>query len=146
MDVKRIANAVSRHWSIENNYHWCLDVTHRENESRIREARLRENFAWLNRFSLSLLNNIPQAKASRCNAAAAAGTSTRSSNSSTHKGLSVRWPWPPPQYPARSINPHAQPKYALSLHKFQQEPPGVSEPLTVDGHQTPSQRESDGPK
>jgi len=30
-------------------------MTYREDESRIREPHLRENFAWLNRFTLSLL-------------------------------------------------------------------------------------------
>jgi predicted transposase YbfD/YdcC len=55
MDVKRLARAVRGHWGIENGCHWVLDVTYREDESRIREAALRENFAWLNRFTLSLL-------------------------------------------------------------------------------------------
>ena len=55
MGIGRFANAVRSHWGIENACHWCLDVTYREDESRIREAHLRENFAWLNRFTLSLL-------------------------------------------------------------------------------------------
>ena len=55
LDVKRLAHAVRSHWSIENTCHWSLDITYREDESRIREAKLRENFAWLNRFTLSLL-------------------------------------------------------------------------------------------
>jgi predicted transposase YbfD/YdcC len=55
MDVKRLAQAVRGHWGIENGCHWILDVTYREDESRIREEALRENFAWLNRFTLSLL-------------------------------------------------------------------------------------------
>jgi predicted transposase YbfD/YdcC len=55
MDVKRLARAVRGHWGIENGCHWVLDVTYREDESRIREETLRENFAWLNRFTLSLL-------------------------------------------------------------------------------------------
>ena len=53
--VKQFARAVRNHWGIENTCHWCLDVTYREDESRIRNQHLRENFAWLNRFSLSLL-------------------------------------------------------------------------------------------
>ena len=53
--VKQFARAVRNHWGIENTCHWCLDVTYREDESRIRETQLRENFAWLNRFTLSLL-------------------------------------------------------------------------------------------
>jgi hypothetical protein len=44
---------------IENSCHWTLDVTYREDESRIREDHLRENMAWLNRFSLSLLKRHP---------------------------------------------------------------------------------------
>jgi len=57
--VKRFARAVRSHWGIENSCHWCLDVTYREDESRIRERRLRENFAWLNRMTLSLLKQHP---------------------------------------------------------------------------------------
>lgn len=53
--VKQFARAVRSHWGIENTCHWCLDVTYREDESRIRDQHLRENFAWLNRFTLSLL-------------------------------------------------------------------------------------------
>ena len=53
--VKRFAHAVRSHWSIENTCHWSLDVTYREDESRIRDKHLRENFAWLRRFTLSLL-------------------------------------------------------------------------------------------
>lgn len=55
LGVKRFANAVRSHWSIENTCHWCLDITYREDESRIREKQLRENMAWLNRHTLSLL-------------------------------------------------------------------------------------------
>ena len=47
--VKRFAHAVRSHWGIENSCHWSLDMTYREDESRIRDRHLRENFAWLNR-------------------------------------------------------------------------------------------------
>ena len=57
--VKRFARAVRSHWSIENGCHWSLDVTFREDESRIRGPQVRENFAWLNRFTLSLLKRHP---------------------------------------------------------------------------------------
>jgi len=59
MGVKRFARAVRGHWGIENACHWVLDVTYREDESRIREKTLRANFAWLNRFTLSLLKQHP---------------------------------------------------------------------------------------
>jgi len=57
--VKRFAHAVRSHWSIENTCHWSLDVTYREDESRIRNEHMRETFAWLNRFTLSLLKQHP---------------------------------------------------------------------------------------
>jgi predicted transposase YbfD/YdcC len=59
VDVKSFARAVRGHWSIENVCHWSLDMTFREDESRLRERQLRENFAWLNRFVLSLLKQHP---------------------------------------------------------------------------------------
>jgi predicted transposase YbfD/YdcC len=58
--VKQFAHAVRSHWGIENSCHWCLDVTYREDESRIRDEHLRENFAWLNRLTLSLLKQHPE--------------------------------------------------------------------------------------
>jgi predicted transposase YbfD/YdcC len=57
--VKRFARAVRGHWAIENSCHWSLDMTFREDESRIRDRNIRENFAWLNRFLLSLLKQHP---------------------------------------------------------------------------------------
>lgn len=59
LNVKLFAHAVRSHWGIENTCHWSLDVTYREDESRIREKHLRENFAWLNRLTLSLLKQHP---------------------------------------------------------------------------------------
>ena len=59
VDVKQFARAVRGHWAIENSCHWSLDMTFREDECRTREPRLRENFAWLNRFALSLLKQHP---------------------------------------------------------------------------------------
>ena len=59
MGVQRFAHAVRSHWAIENTCHWSLDLTYREDESRIRNQHLRENFAWLNRFTLSLLQQHP---------------------------------------------------------------------------------------
>ena len=55
VSVKKFAHAVRSHWGIENSCHWSLDITYREDESRIRDRNLRENFAWLRRLTLSLL-------------------------------------------------------------------------------------------
>jgi predicted transposase YbfD/YdcC len=62
LGVKNFARAVRGHWGIENTCHWSLDYTFREDESRIREKNLRENFAWINRFLLSLLKQHPAKK------------------------------------------------------------------------------------
>src|SRR5947209_2965226 len=58
--VKQFARAVRGHWGIENSCHWTLDMTFREDESRIRGKQIRENFAWLNRLALSLLKQHPR--------------------------------------------------------------------------------------
>jgi predicted transposase YbfD/YdcC len=59
LDVPRFARSVRSHWGIENGCHWSLDLTFREDESRLRQRRITENFAWLNRFALSLLKQHP---------------------------------------------------------------------------------------
>jgi predicted transposase YbfD/YdcC len=55
MGVKRFARYVRGHWAIENTLHWCLDVTFREDENRVRNRIAADNLAWLKRFGLSLL-------------------------------------------------------------------------------------------
>lgn len=59
VSVKRFARAVRGHWGIENTCHWSLDITYREDESRTRNQNMRENLAWLYRFTLSLLKQHP---------------------------------------------------------------------------------------
>lgn len=58
LGVKRFAECVRGHWGIENALHWCLDVTFREDESRVRNRIIAENLAWLKRFAISLLKQI----------------------------------------------------------------------------------------
>jgi predicted transposase YbfD/YdcC len=59
VSVKKFAHAVRSHWGVENSCHWSLDITYREDESRIQNQHLRENFAWLRRLTLSLLKQHP---------------------------------------------------------------------------------------
>src|SRR3954465_4383837 len=59
VDVDLFARAVRGHWSVENACHWTLDVTFREDDSRIRERVLGNNVNWLYRFTLSLLKQHP---------------------------------------------------------------------------------------
>ena len=56
---KEFAGAVRGHWRIENTLHWSLDMTFREDESRIRDRNLADNLAWLRRLALTLLKQHP---------------------------------------------------------------------------------------
>lgn len=56
---QRFAQAVRGHWGIENSLHWSLDVTYREDDSRVRNRTFAENLAWLRRFTLSLVKQHP---------------------------------------------------------------------------------------
>lgn len=55
MGVKRFAQYVRGHRTIENTLHWCLDVTFREDENRVRDRTTANNLAWLKRFAISKL-------------------------------------------------------------------------------------------
>ncbi len=56
---KVFANAVRNHWAIENTLHWSLDMTYREDESRVRNRNFAQNLSWLRRLTLSLIKQHP---------------------------------------------------------------------------------------
>jgi predicted transposase YbfD/YdcC len=56
---QQFANAVRNHWGIENTLHWSLDMTYREDESRVRNRTFAENLSWLRRMTLSLIKRHP---------------------------------------------------------------------------------------
>jgi predicted transposase YbfD/YdcC len=64
LGVKRFAEAVRRHWCVENVLHWTLDVTFDEDQSRVRKDHGAENLATLRRLALSLLKRYPGDKRS----------------------------------------------------------------------------------
>ena len=58
-NAQQFANAVRSHWGIENSLHWSLDMTFREDESRVRERTFADNLSWLRRMTLSLIKQHP---------------------------------------------------------------------------------------
>ncbi|MFB3119201.1 MAG: ISAs1 family transposase [Stenotrophomonas maltophilia] len=53
--AKTLLEATRSHWSIENNLHWTLDVTFREDLSRVRKDHGPQNLAVLRQIALNLL-------------------------------------------------------------------------------------------
>jgi len=59
MGARRYAQALRRHWGIENNLHWQLDVSFSEDASRIENRHGAANFALFRKMALSLLKQHP---------------------------------------------------------------------------------------
>ena len=53
--AKSLLEATRRHWGIENSLHWSLDVTLREDHSRVRKDHGPQNLAVLGQIALNLL-------------------------------------------------------------------------------------------
>ncbi len=64
MDAAEFARAVRSHWSIENSLHWTLDMSFREDESRMRSGNSAQNFAMMRRMALSLVKRDTASKKS----------------------------------------------------------------------------------
>jgi predicted transposase YbfD/YdcC len=61
-DAERILQTVRKHWAIENELHWVLDVAMNEDRSRIRKDQSPENLAVLRHMALNLLKQEKSAK------------------------------------------------------------------------------------
>ena len=55
LSATEFADAVRGHWSLENHLHWQLDVSFREDESRVRTGHAAANLSVIRRFALGLL-------------------------------------------------------------------------------------------
>lgn len=56
-NAKQIAEAIRSHWAVENSLHWVLDVTLREDDSRVRKDHAPENMAMVRHIILNMLQN-----------------------------------------------------------------------------------------
>jgi predicted transposase YbfD/YdcC len=59
MGVRRYAKVLRGHWGIENNLHWQLDLSLREDASRVQERQCAANVALMRKLALSLLKQNP---------------------------------------------------------------------------------------
>ena len=55
LSAKEFAGAVRGHWGIENQLHWQLDVSFREDDCRVRTGHAAANLSVIRRFALGLL-------------------------------------------------------------------------------------------
>lgn len=72
-NAERQGKAVRSHWGIENQLHWHLDVTFREDNSRVRTGNGAENLSVLRRSTLNLLKEDKSTKVSLKNKRLKAG-------------------------------------------------------------------------
>jgi predicted transposase YbfD/YdcC len=57
--ARTLAKPIRRHWAIENDLHWVLDVTFREDENRTRDRNAGANLGLIRRVAVALLKRAP---------------------------------------------------------------------------------------
>src|SRR4051794_40238097 len=64
-DPAVLVRAIRRHWRIENALYWVLDVTFREDDSRVRDRTAARNLALLRKIARNLVTRDRRSQASR---------------------------------------------------------------------------------
>lgn len=62
LSAQALAKAIRRHWTVENELHWSLDVSFNEDKCKIKHKQAAANLAALRRFALGLLKNAKVSK------------------------------------------------------------------------------------
>ena len=64
-DINEFSDSVRKHWSIENQLHWCLDVIFREDASRARKDNSPLNLNVLRKTALNLVSQAQYKRISK---------------------------------------------------------------------------------
>jgi predicted transposase YbfD/YdcC len=62
--AEKLLRSIRSHWQVENNLHWQLDISFREDESRVRDETAAVNLAWVRKTALTCLKRETSYKAS----------------------------------------------------------------------------------
>lgn len=62
LDATGAAHRIRRHWSVENELHWVLDMAFREDEAPHRARYTAQNLSTLRHFALNLIKRFPDRK------------------------------------------------------------------------------------
>jgi predicted transposase YbfD/YdcC len=62
--AQKMMGYVRQHWGVENKLHWSLDMTFREDDSRVRSGHAPENLALMRKMALNLLRQNKSRKGS----------------------------------------------------------------------------------
>ena len=71
--VSEVAHIIRRHWAIENELHWVLDIAFREDEARHRARNTAQNMTTLRHFALNIIKQDPDRKRGVANSRKRAG-------------------------------------------------------------------------
>ena len=61
-NAKMLTDCIRKHWTVENELHWSLDVAFNEDKCKIKDKNAAANFAATRRFALGLLKNAKLSK------------------------------------------------------------------------------------
>lgn len=61
-NAKSLMQSIRKHWTVENNLHWSLDVAFNEDKSRVKDKNAAANLAAIRRFGLAVFKNAKISK------------------------------------------------------------------------------------